>query len=202
MKILPRKFYSRNTLKVAQELLGCFLVREYRGKIIRAMITETEAYRGEDDLACHASKGRTSRTEVMYGAPGHAYVYLIYGMYHCLNVVTERADFPAAVLIRAVRPHPSLVARSDCLKSKAIKRGRTANRHGERTDLVNGPGKLCKALKIDRKLNKWDLTKGEKLWLEYRDPKIKLPKIEKSRRVGIDYAQHCREYLWRFFLKI
>jgi DNA-3-methyladenine glycosylase len=200
MKIVPRNFYFRNTLKVARELLGCFLIREYRGKIIRAMITETESYIGEDDLACHASKGKTPRTVVMYGEPGHAYVYMIYGMYHCLNVVTEKKDFPAAVLIRAVRPHSSSAARSDRLNSKAI-RGRTANRHGERTDLINGPGKLCKFLKIDRKLNQWDLTKGEKLWIESRNPRAKLLGIKKSRRIGVDYAQHCREYLWRFTLK-
>src|SRR4030043_1344517 len=100
--ILYRKFYERNTLRVAQDLLGCFLVREYHGKIWQAMITETEAYVGENDLACHASKGKTSRTEVMYGEPGHAYVYMIYGIYHCLNIVTEKKGFPAAVLIRSV----------------------------------------------------------------------------------------------------
>ncbi len=187
MKILNHKFYSRNTLAVARELLGCFLVREHRGKIIRAMITETEAYHGEDDLACHASRGRTSRTEVMYGEPGHAYVYLIYGMHHCLNIVTEKKDFPAAVLIRGIKIISSSPARGEELE--------------ERREL-DGPGKLCKFLYIDRKLNKWDLTKGKKLWLEPRDPKIKLPKIQKSRRVGIDYAQHCREYLWRFSIKV
>ncbi|OGI25231.1 MAG: 3-methyladenine DNA glycosylase [Candidatus Moranbacteria bacterium RBG_13_45_13] len=196
MKILPRRFYNRHTLNVAKDLLGCFLLREYGGKKIRALITEVEAYHGEDDLACHASRGRTPRTEVMYGQPGHAYVYMIYGMYHCLNIVTEKKDFPAAVLIRAVHPQSSSVARSD-----RFIRGRTAGQHRERTDLAYGPGKLCKFLKIDRKLNQWDLTKGDKLWLEARNPKIKLPKIVKSRRIGIDYAQHCREYLWRFSLK-
>lgn len=176
MKVIPRKFYFRNTLGIARDLLGCFLVRERSGKKIRAMITEVEAYVGEEDLACHASRGRTPRTEVMYGNPGHAYVYMIYGMYHCLNVVTERKDFPAAVLIRAVK-----IENVDCEKT-------------------NGPGKLCKFLHIDRKLNEWDLDKKEKLWLEQHDSKIELPKIQKSRRIGIDYAKHCREYLWRFSL--
>ena len=175
-KILPRKFYSRNTLKVAEDLLGCFLLREYRGKIIRAMITETEAYVGEKDLACHASRGRTPRTVVMYGQPGHAYVYMIYGMYHCLNVVTEKKDFPAAVLIRMVK-----------IESVDYKR-------------TNGPGKLCKFLKIDRKLNHWDLTKGEKLWLERPAQNSAKRDIVAGRRIGIDYAKHCREYLWRFSL--
>ena len=108
MKSLHRSFYQRPTLTVARDLLGCFLVRKMparrgRGsKIVRARITEVEAYIGEDDLACHASKGRTKRTEIMYGEAGHAYVYLIYGMYELLNIVTEAKDFPAAILIRAV----------------------------------------------------------------------------------------------------
>jgi DNA-3-methyladenine glycosylase len=183
MKIIFRDFYARNTLEVAQNLLGCFLVREYRGKIIRATITETEAYVGEDDLASHASRGRTPRTETMYGDPGRTYVYMIYGMYYCLNIVTEKKDFPAAVLIRGVeiRRHPmSTIGTSDVI--------------------LNGPGKLCKFLKIDKRLNGWDMTQGEKLWIESRDPKIKLPKIIKSKRIGVDYAKHCKEYLWRFSL--
>jgi DNA-3-methyladenine glycosylase len=177
-------------LKVARDLLGCFLVREYRGKIIRVMITETEAYHGEDDLACHASRGKTARTEVMYGNPGHAYIYMIYGMYFCLNIVTEKKNFPAAVLIRAVRPH----------------RGRSAPRVGWRSDLLNvklnGPGKLCKFLKIDKKLNKWNLTKGKKLWVERPAQSFSKKNIMAGRRIGIDYAQHCREYLWRFHTEI
>lgn len=183
MKVIPKIFYSRHTLEVARDLLGCFLVRERRGKIIRAMITETEAYHGEDDLACHASRGRTPRTEVMYGEPGHAYVYMIYGMYHCLNVVTERRDFPAAVLIRGVKIISSSPARGE------------EQKEGWELD---GPGKLCKFLKIDRKLNRWDLTKGEKLWIEPRPPRAQLSEVKKSKRIGIDYARHCREYLWRF----
>jgi DNA-3-methyladenine glycosylase len=176
-QIIDRRFFERDTLKVAQDLLGCFLVRKYRGKVWRARIVETEAYVGEDDLACHASRGRTPRTETMYGQPGHAYVYMIYGMYHCLNVVTEKKDFPAAVLIRGVK--------IEGIDSK-------------KTD---GPGKLCKFLKIDRELNSWNLTFGERLWLEPRDSKIKLTKVQKNKRIGIDYAKHCREYLWRFSLK-
>ena len=183
-KILSCKFYSHNTLKVARGLLGCFLVREYRGKIIRAIITETEAYRGEDDLACHASKGRTPRTEVMYGEPGHAYVYMIYGMYHCLNVVTEKKDFPAAVLIRGAK----LFRRPTSKKTSDV--------------YLDGPGKLCKFLRIDRKLNQWDLTKGKKLWLEYPAQGFSRRKIVAGKRIGIDYAQHCKEYLWRFSLKL
>jgi len=180
--ILPRNFYFRPTLKIAQDLLGCFLVREFRGKIIRVMITETEAYVGEEDLACHASRGRTPRTEVMFGQPGHAYVYMIYGMYHCLNIVTEKKDFPAAVLIRGA------------IVGDSISNWRS-NLH------INGPGKLCKFLHIDKKLNKWDLTKGKKLWLERLAQYPAKRDIVAGRRIGIDYAQHCREFLWRFTLK-
>lgn len=143
---------------------------------MKAMITETEAYIGQDDLACHASKGRTPRTEVMFGKPGHAYVYMIYGMYHCLNIVTEKKGLPAAVLIRAVS--------IDSVEHK-------------KTD---GPGKLCKFLGIDKKINGWDVTKGEKMWVE-RGGKIDKNKIKAGKRIGIDYAQHCKEYPWRFILR-
>jgi DNA-3-methyladenine glycosylase len=105
--MLKRKFYQRDTLKVAQDLLGCFLIRQSasrrRQKIIKAMIMDVEAYVGVQDLACHASKGRTPRTEIMYGAARHAYVYFVYGMHHVLNIVTEKKNFPAAVMIRGVR---------------------------------------------------------------------------------------------------
>jgi len=178
-KILSGKFYNRPTLAVAQDLLGCMLVRKIKGKEIRATITETEAYVGEDDLASHASRGRTPRTELMYGQAGYAYVYMVYGMYHCLNVVTEKKDFPAAVLIRAV-------------KVDAVEYKKT-----------NGPGKLCKFLKIDRKLNGWDMTKGEKLWIETSRSRTTDEKsIVADRRIGIDYAQHCKEYMWRFRINI
>ncbi|OGI15033.1 MAG: 3-methyladenine DNA glycosylase [Candidatus Moranbacteria bacterium RIFCSPHIGHO2_01_FULL_54_31] len=173
MKRLTRSFYRRPTVGVAKNLLGCFLVRKIGRKMIRAKITETEAYVGEEDLACHASRGRTARTETMYGAPGHAYVYMIYGMYHCLNIVTEQKNFPAAVLIRAVEidgvPHRE----------------------------TDGPGKFCRFLGIDRKLNGFDVTEGEKLWIE-SGAKIASKNIRTAKRIGVDYAKHCKEYLWRF----
>jgi DNA-3-methyladenine glycosylase len=100
LKPLPRSFFARDTHVVARTLLGKLLVRQWRGKIVTARISEVESYVGEDDAASHARAGKTARTALMYGAAGHAYVYLIYGMYHCLNVVTDKKDFPAAVLIR------------------------------------------------------------------------------------------------------
>ncbi len=168
---LSRKFFARPTLIVAKELLGKFLVRKIGRKIIRAMITETEAYCGPKDLACHASKGRTGRTEVMFGPAGHTYVYLIYGMYHCLNIVTEKENYPAAVLIRAVDANG-----------------------------VNGPGKLCRFLKIDKALNGEDLIKGKRLWIE-DGKKLKPAQISRAKRIGIDYAGPYKHKPWRFFIR-
>jgi len=175
--IVNRDFYNQNTIKVAKDLLGCFLVREYRGKITRAMITETEVYRGFHDRASHASRGRTPRTEIMFGSPGRAYVYLIYGMYSMLNIVTEGIDYPAAVLIRGVRP--------------------VETHYNASLPQLNGPGKLTKFLHIDGALNKHDLTLGQKLWIECPKEKKKF-KITKSARVGVDYAKHSKEWKWNF----
>lgn len=174
-KIVNRNFYQRDTLKVAQSLPGCFIIRKIGKKIIRAMITDVEAYIGEDDLASHASKGRTPRTEIMYGEAGHAYVYFVYGMHNIVNIITEKKDFPAAVMLRGVK-----IENIDYQKT-------------------NGPAKLTKFLQIDRKLNGWDLTQGEKLWIE-KGIKINPKDIKKAKRVGIDYAKHCRHYRWRFYI--
>lgn len=167
---LKRNFFNRDTLIVAQELLGKYLVRKIGGKITRSKITETEAYCGPADLACHASKGLTPRTKVMFGPPGHAYVYLIYGMYHCLNIVTEKEGYPAAVLIRGVE-----------------------------LDGLNGPGKLCRGLKIDKRLNEADICLSKELWTEEGE-NISYSKIKKSKRIGVDYAGKWKDKLWRFSL--
>lgn len=172
--LLKKCFYQRDTLKIARDLLGCFFVCRRGKKIIKGIIVETEAYIGEKDLACHASRGRTPRTEIMYGEAGRAYIYFIYGMYFCFNIVTEKKDFPAAVLIRAIK-----IENIDFKKT-------------------NGPGKLCKFLKINQKLNGLDITKKDKIWIE---KKTKNFKIYKSKRIGIDYAGHCKHYLWRFYVK-
>jgi len=147
------------------------------------MITETEAYRGEYDLASHASKGRTPRTEIMYGEAGHAYIYMIYGMYFMFNIVTEEKGFPAAILIRSVQTtSPSSPARGEELKE-----GRE----------INGPGKLTKFLHIDKSLNNWDLTRREKLWLEPPIDKKRL-RVGKSPRIGVNYAKHAKDWKWNF----
>lgn len=166
---MQKSFYLRPTVKVAKDLIGKFLVRKYRGKIYRGMITEVEAYRGFEDKACHASRGKTERNQVMFLKGGHAYVYLIYGIYYCLNIVTEKEGFPAAVLIRGLN-YPN----------------------------ANGPGKLCREFKITKEnANGLDITK-DIMWVEDRGIK---PKIQASKRIGVDYAGECAEWLWRFKAK-
>jgi len=189
--ILTRKFYNQKTLKVAQDLLGCFLVRQIGKRIVKGIIAETEAYCGPKDKANHASRGRTLRTEVMFGPSGHAYIYLIYGMYYCFNVVTEKENYPAAVLIRGVWLFNSLpiraLAKHDDLRCSAF---------------INGPGKVCQHFQIDKKLNNWDLTQGQKLWIE-SNPCFKKEnyKIIRTSRVGVNYAKEYKDKKWRFVLK-
>jgi DNA-3-methyladenine glycosylase len=172
-RTLPRTYFSRPTLVVARSLLGKYLVRANGKGTIAGRIIEVEAYVGPRDRACHASKGRTARTDVMFGPAGIAYVYMIYGMYHCLNVVTERTDFPAAVLIRAVEVD------------------------GE---LIDGPGRLCRALQIDRTLNRLDMTVGDSLWFEDRGRRVERGTIGTFPRIGVDYAGAWARKPWRFRL--
>src|SRR2546428_6486129 len=144
---LPRQFYNRNGLEVTRDLIGKTLGRHLDGQILFGRIVETEAYIGEDDPACHASRGLTPRTRVMYGPPGLSYVYFTYGMYFMLNVVCERKGFPAAVLIRAVEPIAGLDKMMELRQTTSERR------------LTNGPGKLCVAFDITTALNGVDLTR-------------------------------------------
>ena len=173
-RILTRAYFNRPTLTVARSLIGKYLVRSIDGRILAGKIVEVEAYVGAQDKACHASKGRTQRTDVMFGQGGVAYVYLIYGMYHCLNVVTEREEFPSAVLIRAIELD------------------------GE---LIDGPGRLCRALQIDRRLNRVDLTTGESIWFEDRGVLVERGDVGTHPRVGVDYAGEWAKKPWRFRLR-
>jgi DNA-3-methyladenine glycosylase len=183
---LPRSFYSRSTLDVANDLLGKVLIRRLGRRKLAGRIVETEAYVGPHDLACHASKGHTPRTAVMFGPPGFAYVYMIYGFYFCLNVVTEPEGYPAAVLIRAVEPLEGV----DLMK----KLRRHPVRH---TNIASGPGKLCMAMSIDKQLNGADLL-GTTIWIEDRN--IDRGAILTSPRVGVDYAGEYKDKPWRFFV--
>ncbi len=179
---LKRKFYDRPTLRVAKDLLGKYLVVKNGPKILSGRIVETEAYIGSNDPASHAFKGMTRRNEVMFGPPGHAYIYFTYGMYHCLNLVTEKDGFPAAVLIRAIEPAEGTESMIKKRKTDKIK------------NLTSGPGKLCQALGLDRSLNGADLC-NEKICIENRGEKVK--KIESSSRVGITAGKNKK---WRFYI--
>lgn len=161
---LPLEFYARPALTVARELLGTHLVLEGPGGRRVGRIVETEAYVGVHDLACHASKGRTPRTEVLFGPPGRAYVYLIYGMYHCFNVVTDTEGVASAVLVRAVEPVEGLAPPL-------------------RTD---GPGRLCRALGLTLQHNRWDLQCAP-LYLEEGAPVVEAG-VARGPRIGVDYA--------------
>jgi DNA-3-methyladenine glycosylase len=184
---LPRPFYSRSTLEVASDLLGKVLVRRLGRKNLIGKIVETEAYVGPHDLACHASKGHTPRTSVMFGLPGYAYVYMIYGFYFCLNVVTEPEGYPAAVLIRAVEP----------LENVDLMR-RLRNNPERDNNIASGPGKLCMAMSIDKQLNGADLL-GTTIWIE--DWKLDPGPIRSSPRVGVDYAGEYKDKPWRFYVE-
>jgi DNA-3-methyladenine glycosylase len=184
---LPRSFYSRSALDVASDLLGKVLIRRLRRLNLAGKIVETEAYAGPHDLACHASKGHTPRTAVMFGEAGHAYVYMIYGFHFCLNVVTEKVGYPAAVLIRAVEP----------IENVDVMRRARGNPERE-TDIASGPGKLCRAMSIDKKLNGEDLLAAT-LWIE--DRKLDAGTIRTSPRVGVDYAGEYKDKPWRFYVE-
>jgi DNA-3-methyladenine glycosylase len=187
MTRLERDFYARDTLTVARELLGQRLVRRWQGQALVGRIVEVEAYVGQGDLACHASAGRTARNEVMFGPPGHAYVYFVYGMHHCLNAVTERDGFPAAVLIRALEP----------LEGLDVMRRHRAGRRG--VELTNGPAKLCYALDIDRGLNGADLVSGDALWIE-AGPAVDDALVARGPRVGVRGDDRALTVPWRLWV--
>jgi len=187
---LPRDFYTRaNVLHVARDLLGKLLVVPNRnGKRVSGKIVEVEAYRGPQDRAAHSYGGRrTKRTETMYGIGGTAYVFFVYGMYYQFNVVTGAAETPHAVLIRAVEPVEGI----ELIRKR---------RHSQPDHhLTNGPGKLCIALDIDRRLDGDDLL-GNKVWLE-EDAKVPRSRIMSGPRVGIDYAAEWKDKPWRYWIK-
>lgn len=205
MARLLRQFYMGDTVKIAQRLLGKYLVRVYHHEPLICRITETEAYVGRCDKACHAyGYHKTKRNSVMFGEPGHAYIYLIYGMYHCLNFVTEPVGEPSAVLIRGAEPIAGMQTiqklrygdKSDKLSSY------------QRKNLMNGPGKLCKALSLSRDENGVDLT-GKSLFVCETPEDIGLlcptPCIGRDicagPRIGVDYAEEAKDFPWRFCLK-
>lgn len=174
-RVLSRQFFDRDPVTVARELLGKFLCHEDRGQLLVGRIVETEAYLAAEDPASHSYRGQTPRNTAMFGPPGHAYVYAMH-RYHCLNVVTEGEGIPSAVLLRAVEPLQGLEVMSP-------RRG-TARY----ADLTNGPGKLCQAFGIDRSLNQWELTQGQRLWLAEPRSESEIA-IVATPRIGVTSAQ-------------
>ncbi|MSP39821.1 MAG: DNA-3-methyladenine glycosylase [Deltaproteobacteria bacterium] len=183
---LSRSFYEQSTVDVAKLLLGKFLVRKHSDGDCIGRIVETEAYIGPQDLACHGSKGRTKRTEVIFGPPGRVYVYLIYGFYNMLNLVTEAKDYPAAVLIRAVEPLTGIEMMKQCRRTDELR------------NLASGPGKLCQAFAIDRRLNDADAC-GKELYVEDRGEPA--PKMLATPRIGVDYAGKWKDKRLRFIVR-
>lgn len=188
---LPIEFYTRDTTKVAKQLLGKILVHTDRsGNRLSGRIVETEAYLGVTDRACHTfGERRTNRTRTMYLGGGHAYVYLIYGMYDCFNVVTQKQGVPEAVLIRALEPIEGV---------ELMKKNRPRAKRD--IDLTSGPGKLCSALAIDRKCD-GILLDSETLFIEDA-PLLKPSQIEASPRIGVDYAGEAAAWPLRFTEKL
>lgn len=194
------EFFRQDAITVARNLLGKYLVREYDDKKIITKIVETEAYMGIEDKAAHVfGVRRTERTEPLYQDGGHIYVYLIYGMYHCLNISANIEGIPECVLIRAVEPISEIDEISQNRYSKDYKDLSSY----QRKNICNGPGKLCKALKIDKNLN-FESILGNKLYIIDNvnlDNESNQFEIIESKRVNIDYAEEAKDYLWRYYIK-
>lgn len=204
MKILKENFYGRRTLDVAKDLLGKYLVHEIDGKLVGGKIVETEAYTGVLDKGAHVYGGkRTERVMPLYGKEGTVYIYSIYGMYYCLNAITEKEGEPQGVLIRAIEPLFGLETISQNRYSKSyselIKK--------ERLNLTSGPSKLCIALDLDKRLNNtmlWDnelyiLDESSDIKTLFEKEEESLGEIVHSKRIGIDYAEEAKDFLYRFY---
>lgn len=193
MKRLERKFFLSHPKEIAPLLLGKYIVRVLpEGKIV-VKIVETEAYGGIEDDACHVGRfGKTPRTEILFGEVGHAYVYSVYINTYCLNVVCHKNGDAGGILIRAAEPVEGVEL---ILKNRA-----EVNKNVEITKLLNGPGKLCKGLKIDKTLNGEDMINGDKLYL-LEGEKVSSEQILATKRINIPYAKKSKNWLWRFVIK-
>lgn len=184
-KRIPRQFYNRPTLVVSKDLLGKYLVRKVGRKELAGKIVETEAYIGPQDRAAHTYGGKiTQRNKTVYLEGGRAYIYLCYGINWMLNLTTREKGIPECILIRALEPSLGEYGNSKEFES-----------------LTNGPGKLCRWLKLDKTFDEEDLVRSKKFWLEDRGEEIKKSQIITTKRIGIDYAGIWAEKSWRFFLK-
>ena len=202
MARLERDFFLQDTVSAAQELLGRYLVRTDGGEVMICRITETEAYVGAIDKACHAYGGRrTKRTETLYAAPGTSYVYMIYGMYNCLNFVTGPENVASAVLIRGCVP----VYGADAVARRRFGVDASELSVYQRKNFMNGPGKLCRGLSIGRELNALPLE-NDALYLAYDLPEFGLERrpaafpFHTGKRIGIDYAEEAIDFPWRFWV--
>jgi len=191
LRKLPRSFFLHDTVSVARALLGCVLWRRLDdGELLAARLVETEAYLGANDMASHARRGlRSERNASMYLEGGHAYVYFTYGMHWCLNVVTQEEDIAEAVLLRAAEPVRGV-------ESMRVRRAKAK----KDWDLMNGPGKICMAMDIDRRLDGESL-RGDTLWLSKRDLDVSDDDIAVSPRIGIDNSGDAAAWPLRFFLR-
>jgi DNA-3-methyladenine glycosylase len=197
MKKLDRSFYSRDTLEVAQELLGKYLTRSSEDSLLIGKIVEVEAYMGENDKAAHSYGGRrTKRNDVMYGEAGHIYVYFIYGMHYCFNVITERVDVPRGVLIRALEPIEGM----DTMSLNRYKKPLAELSSKEIKNLTNGPAKLCRSFGITVEQNGMDICKDE-LYISESKKEGEDFDIVHTTRINIDYSEEARFYPWRFYIK-
>lgn len=201
---MDREFFNKDGINVAKQILGKFLIRDYEGKTIVTKIVETESYMGITDKGAHVyGDKKTERTKPLYLEGGHIYVYLIYGMYYCLNVSANNEGIPECVLIRAVEPITNL----DEIAFNRFKKEYAQLTNYQKKNITNGPGKLCMALNINKTLNSKSIL-GNELYISdfyyegdnkiYSDSNFE---IEKGKRINIDYAEEAKDYLWRFFIK-
>jgi len=185
---LKRNFYTQAALKLAKNLLGKYIIRRYRNRLIKGRIVETEAYIGPKDKASHSYLGRkTKRNRAEYLAGGHIYIYLVYGMHWQLNISAGKEGSPECVLIRALEPTDS---------------GKQNLSLSRPQEAPNGPGKLCRYLKLNKSFYGEDLTKSERIWLQSSGKKVAASNIVAARRIGIDYAgPYWANKKWRFYIK-
>lgn len=197
MKKLGREFYARDTLQVAEELLGKYLVRKLESGLVMGKIVEVEAYLGEGDKAAHSYGGRrTARNEVMYGEAGHIYVYFIYGMHYCFNVITERINVPRGVLVRALEPKMGM----DIMAQNRYKKTIEELTKKETKNLTNGPAKLSRSFGITVEQNGMDIC-GDELYIMEDEDNREVFDIVHTTRINIDYSEEARFYPWRFYVK-
>lgn len=193
---IEKDFFNRDAREVAKELLGKVLVRKTEGKELKGIIVETEAYIGSIDKACHAyGDKKTKRTETLYYKAGTAYVYFIYGMYNCFNVITNKSGVAEGVLIRALEPLNDF----EYLSQRRFEKSYTELNNAQKRGLTNGPAKLTKAFNITIEENKIDMLESEELYIA--DFNYSIGEIVETTRVGIDYSEEARDFLWRYYIK-